>query len=112
MTAKELNKELAELLTAPKRSPKTIRSRARLSSLLHFFGVRKLTNDYDACRNSKVSDASAEQLWQWYEHAKLAYRDKIARAHPDRGGNHAEAATLNAAWERTEMLFKRLGINV
>ena len=35
---------------------------------------------------------------------QAAYRAKMARAHPDRGGGHAEAARLNAARDR---LLKR-----
>ena len=35
---------------------------------------------------------------------RAAYRERIARAHPDRGGSHAEAARLTAARDR---LLKR-----
>jgi len=37
---------------------------------------------------------------------RAAYRSKMARAHPDRGGTHAEAARLAAARDR---LLKRFG---
>jgi DnaJ family protein C protein 19 len=34
------------------------------------------------------------------EEIRAAYRTKMARAHPDRGGSHAEAARLTAARDR------------
>lgn len=37
---------------------------------------------------------------------RRAYRDKMARAHPDKGGSHNEAARLTAARDR---LLKRKG---
>ncbi len=39
------------------------------------------------------SDATVAQI-------RAAYRAKMARAHPDRGGSHAEAARLTAARDR------------
>jgi curved DNA-binding protein CbpA len=37
---------------------------------------------------------------------RAAYRSKMAHAHPDRGGAHADAARLTAARDR---LLKKLG---
>lgn len=50
--------------------------------------------DAEACETLGVSPAASEA------EIRRAYRAKIAQAHPDRGGGHAEAARLTAARDR------------
>jgi hypothetical protein len=55
--------------------------------------------DIEACAALGVTlDAGEHEV-------RRAYREKMARAHPDRGGAHAEAARLTAARDR---LLRRL----
>jgi hypothetical protein len=55
--------------------------------------------DIEACAALGVTLDAGEQ------EVRRAYREKMARAHPDRGGGHAEAARLTAARDR---LLRRL----
>lgn len=88
---------------------------ARMASVLCYFGVRQSNRRTAWTASGRpysglVSKLPEGKLWELYEATKKSYRERIGKAHPDRAGTHEEAATLNAAWERTEMLFKRLGI--
>jgi hypothetical protein len=60
--------------------------------------VRSDPADEEARRTLGVSAAATDA------EIRAAYRAKMARAHPDRGGGHAEAARLTAARDR---LLKR-----
>jgi hypothetical protein len=55
--------------------------------------------------NDSPEDSAARALLEVGENAtaaeiRAAYRKKMARAHPDRGGAHNEAARLTAARDR------------
>lgn len=100
-------------LVRPKSKDSRLKVRIRKSNLaylLAFWGARGRSDRWPP--RQSVKDASEGQLWDWYEKAKSRYRQMISKAHPDRGGDCAEAATLNAAWTRTESLFQRLKIGV
>lgn len=59
-----------------------------------------------------VADAEAQQILgvpsgASEEEIRAAYRSKMARAHPDRGGAHHDAARLTAARDRLLKRWKR-----
>lgn len=82
----------------------------RLVTLLDFWGVRDVSTDTHYYPNPPLCNASANQLWDWFEKAKIEHRKRILLEHPDRGGSWEKAAELNAMWDRTVDLFARQGI--
>jgi DnaJ domain len=78
---------------------------AALSVLAWYVSPRLLARPAPEAHPEHPADASARKLLGLPRGAneaeiRRAYRDKIARAHPDRGGSHAAAAQLTAARDR------------
>lgn len=92
----------------------------RLSACLNFWNVRPVLHgkgskyqEVKAHRNGKTNRIKSQpesRLWDYYEASRKAWRKAIAKNHPDRGGDPQVAARLNALWDRTVLLFSRLGI--
>lgn len=78
-----------------------------LREYLHFFGVFK----HGERGRDSIRRMSEGKLFDLYEATRASWRSKISKAHPDRGGSNEDAAAINAAWERTEVLFRRLGVS-
>jgi len=78
----------------------------QLTVLLDWFGVRPKKHLPD-CR---LRSMSQEQLWDLFESAKCKWRQLVKQTHPDRHGDAALCAVVNATWDRIRVLFARLGI--
>jgi len=78
----------------------------QLTVLLDWFGVRPRKRQPD-CR---LRCMSQEQLWDLFEMTKCKWRQLVRQLHPDRNGDAALCAAVNAAWDRICVLFARLGI--
>ncbi len=44
--------------------------------------------------------------------AKSAYLSRVSSIHPDRGGDTELAVALNCAWDNTEALFRKRGLEI
>lgn len=82
-----------------------------LVQVLDFWGVRSLEKRvYNREGHRKINNATALELWNFFDAARSEHRRLILKEHPDRGGSWRRAAHLNSIWDRTVILFARKGI--
>lgn len=71
--------------------------RAPLKALLSVFEI-----------NHKNYDLKVREQLEWaLKDAEVKYHEMMRRAHPDKGGNHADSATLNLTIERLRLIVRR-----
>lgn len=87
-------------------------ARSSMVSLLNRLGVARPTyRDSDGTSLPiPIPRLTEGQLYDVYDRARRVYREHVAQAHPDRGGNQEQCARLNRIWARLQGLFKRKGI--
>ncbi len=83
-----------------------------LPCLLSIWGVRKSDAMKGKGRVKLLRDFELPDLADLYERAKSVYRSRVAAIHPDRGGDPELAVALNCAWDNTERLFRKRGLEI
>ncbi len=61
-------------------------------------------------RGFRLFSASWAEKFDLYDAAKARWKERIARAHPDRGGSHEQAAAINRLWAIIQERFAAFGI--
>lgn len=91
----------------------------KLSTLLKFWGVREslavVNSNYSLPKNHRskaFSKLTKFDLIELFNRAKSIFRSRISKAHTDRGGNNELATVLNVAWDTTERLFRKRGLEI
>jgi hypothetical protein len=83
---------------------------AQLATCLQILQVPKRATARYPTSNYAPWRAGEQTLWGWLDCAKQNHRRLIRLHHPDRGGCHQRAATINAAWDRVRELLARRGV--
>ncbi len=83
-----------------------------LPCLLSMWGVRKSDAKKSGGRVKLMRDLDLLDLSDLHERAKSVYRSRVASIHPDRGGDSELAVALNCAWDNTERLFRKRGLEI
>ncbi len=85
-----------------------------LPCLLSMWGVRPAkTNIIGGYSRVKlIRDMELHDLSDLHERAKSVYLSRVASIHPDRGGDPELAIALNCAWDNTERLFRKRGLEI
>ncbi len=83
-----------------------------LPCLLSMWGVRQSDNCHGNRRVRLLRDFDVNELSDLHDRAKSVYRSRVASIHPDRGGDPQLAVALNCAWDNTERLFRKRGLEI